>query len=343
MAYEVKILADSVSPAGHRLTTCMGTFPRLILAEVNTTRQFGRNSASSRAIPVAKKIAAVEEDMFIPAAFGRNQKGMQHSEVLSGDEAEAARARWVALGRAAIETARELADMGVHKQYANRVLDPWSWHTAIITATDWDNHEHQRVNPAAMGEYQVFASMLRDARNASAPVQLKPGEWHLPLVERMWMRDTAGGAKDVGEAYWLTVNGFDPVKVSVARCARVSGLTHEGKRDPAADVTLYDYTLAAKGHMSPLEHAARPMDEDELKWTRAYDVSLVNGPTLRTARFRDEPPAVGTSIVLYSGRKATIARVRGPLHYAGPFNGWISQRQLVHGEEDILGYRGAHG
>ena len=43
MGFEAKVLADSVSPAGHRLTTLEATFPRFVLAEFNTHRVFSRN------------------------------------------------------------------------------------------------------------------------------------------------------------------------------------------------------------------------------------------------------------------------------------------------------------
>ena len=41
-----KVVADSVSEAGDRLTTMVVTLPRSALAELNTHRAFSRNSAS---------------------------------------------------------------------------------------------------------------------------------------------------------------------------------------------------------------------------------------------------------------------------------------------------------
>ena len=65
-AYECKVLADSVSPEGARLTTMEVTFPRIILAEMNTHRVFSRNSASSRAIPIKKRIEMVKKHPYVP-------------------------------------------------------------------------------------------------------------------------------------------------------------------------------------------------------------------------------------------------------------------------------------
>lgn len=52
-------------------------------------------------------------------------------------------------------------------------------------------------------------------------------------------------------------------KVCAGRCARVSYLSHDGQRDTAKDIELYE-RLTSGGHMSPLEHIARPMNMSEL-------------------------------------------------------------------------------
>jgi thymidylate synthase ThyX len=74
--YEARIVADSTNAKGNRLTTMVVVFPRIVLAEFNTHRVFSRNSASSRAIPVEKMIAMVEEQPYVPEEWGSNQKGM---------------------------------------------------------------------------------------------------------------------------------------------------------------------------------------------------------------------------------------------------------------------------
>lgn len=246
MGYEAKVLADSVSPAGVRLTTLEVTFPRFILAEVNTHRILSRSSASSRAIPVEKRIKAVEEDPFVPEAFGRNRKGMQATEVLEGSEAEDARDEWYAAARSAVVYATRLARLGVHKQYANRLLEPFLWHTAIISATEWDNFFALRCHPDAQPEFRLTAEAMRFAIYASTPRTIH--NWHLPYVDEM-------------EVLALVACGMslpDVALVSSMRCARVSYLTHDGKRDPEADKARA-LELIAAGHMSPFEHAAHAL------------------------------------------------------------------------------------
>lgn len=327
--YECRILADSISPAGHRLTTFFVSFPRIVLAELNTHCALSRSSASSRAIPVAKRIAAVKEDPFVPEVFGRNQKGMQPGEELDSDTASDCRARWLANAGHALGEAAWLAEQGVHKQYANRLLEPFSWHQAVITATDTDNFFHLRVNPMAQGELRKAAELMQKTRAKSEPRSCE-GEWgwHTPYVEH-------------DELIHLRMTGCDVAAVSAARCARVSYLTQNGARDVAEDLALYA-RLVESGHMSPLEHTARPMEKHELSFTRTFEVSLNHGPMLRTGTWNGPTgttPMVGSMVFLGGDSEKTITAVRGPLHYSGKLNGWISRRAHVPGEHDILGHR----
>lgn len=246
MSYSARVLADSVSPAGVRLTTLEVTFPRIVLAEFNTHRMLSRNSASSRAIPVENRIAAVEADPFIPVAFGRNRRGMQAVEALEGADAAAAEETWMEACRIAVYRAKQLASLGVHKQLANRLLEPFLWHTVVVTATEWSNFFALRCNPDAQPEIRTAAELMRSARDSSEPRAVAAGEWHLPYL-------------DAEENVDVLARHLAPALVSSARCARVSYLTQDGRRDPAEDLKLADRLLAA-GHMSPFEHAARPLD-----------------------------------------------------------------------------------
>lgn len=163
MAYSVTVIADSMSPHGVRLTTIEATFPRFILAEVNTHRMLTKSSASSRAIPVEKRIRMLEEDMFVPAAFSKNQKGMQASENISGEDSDRARKIWMRAAELAVVCAKELAAIGVHKQHANRLLEPFVWHTTLITGTEWSNHEALRCSAASTGDLRPSATWPRSS------------------------------------------------------------------------------------------------------------------------------------------------------------------------------------
>lgn len=255
--YAAKILADSMSPAGHRLTTMEATFPRIVLAEFNTHRMFPRNSASSRAVPVEKMIARVEGDPFIPFYWGKNQKGMQAAEQLSTFDALAAESEWLAARNQAVATVRKLQLLDLHKQIANRLLEPFMWHTVIVTATEWQNFFALRCHKDAQPEIRKVAEMMRDLYQASFPDHINYGEWHTPL-----MTDAEKFDLQVGHDVEFMK------KVATGRCARVSYLTHDGQRDPHADVDLAD-RLQASGHMSPFEHVATPLADsviDDDQW-----------------------------------------------------------------------------
>ncbi len=241
MAYLARVLLDSVSEAGIRLTTMEVTFPRFVLAEFNTHRQFSRNSASSRAIPTAKIIERVEHDPVTPFEWGRNEKGMSASEVLAEEEEDNARIAWLAARDCAVTQARKLHELGVHKQVVNRLLEPFLWHTVIVTATEWENFFELRCSRNAQPEIREAALRMREAMNGSTPSLVRLGQWHTPLIQ----------------PDELSLDGEVRKRVSAARCARVSYLTHEGSREIEKDLELYE-RLKHDRHLSPFEHVASP-------------------------------------------------------------------------------------
>lgn len=241
-----EVVRDSVSPAGVRLTTIEVTLHRFVLAELNTHRVFSRNSASSRAIPVQRQLDAVLDDPAVPLEFGSNQRGMQAGPALTGEDHERALAAWLEARDAAVASARHLLDLGVHKQVANRLLEPFIWHTVIVTATEWDGFWQQRCSPLAQPEIRAAADAMRAAYDASTPAEVADGDWHTPYV-RDDERDLDLETRK---------------RIAAARCARVSYLTHDGRRDLSADEELYDRLVTAEPpHWSPLEHVATPADD----------------------------------------------------------------------------------
>lgn len=244
MSPSAKVIADSISPEGARLTTIEVTMHRFVLAEFNTHRLFSRNSASSRAIPVSKQTQRVKEHPAIPVVWASEQKGMQ-----GGDEVEDPRSAeyfWLAARDWAVIQAENLTRVGVHKSIVNRLLEPFMWHTVIVTSTDWENFWKQRVSPLAQPEIKVAAEAMLDAYKNSTPTRVSLYQWHLPYMDEQDLE----ACRQCGE---------DPRYVSAARCARVSYLTHDGRRDVQEDVDLYRRLISADPmHASPLEHVATP-------------------------------------------------------------------------------------
>lgn len=254
MAYEAKIILDSVAENGHRLVTFQVTFPRMVLAEMNTARAFSRNSASSRAIPVDKMIAMVKSDPFIPIYWGKNQKGMQAAAELTHEKQKLAQKLWLTARDNAVRSAEAMLALGSHKQVSNRILEPFMWHTAIISATEYANFFAQRCHPDAQPEIRRIAEMMRDLYDTSTPTLMTDGEWHCPYVTE---EDTEAIAA-LSHFSWIPAHELR-IRISLARCARVSYNSQEGKRDVSADLDLFN-KLVKGMHPSPMEHPATPCD-----------------------------------------------------------------------------------
>lgn len=250
------VIKDSVSPEGDRLTTIEATIHRYVLSEINTHRKLSRNSASSRAIPFRKQAERVAYNPAIPVSFPAEQPGMQGGAELSEREVQAATHLWLRARDHALNYAKHLSDLGVHKSVVNRMLEPYMWHTVIISSTEWDNFFGLRCNSLAQPEIRLAAEAMRDARDASTPQELGYGEWHMPYI---YDEDLAVAESNYEEDVTEVLK-----KVSSARCARVSYLTHDGARDLDKDLSLFERLSSARPmHASPMEHVATPVKSGE--------------------------------------------------------------------------------
>src|ERR1700736_6023813 len=255
MGFSARVLLDSISPAGVRLTTMEVRYPRFIHSEVMTHRLFSRNSASSRAIPIRKMIDAVRSEPAMPVWWGRNQSGMQAFDRIDEETQALAEGEWRKALEDALAHAERLSasDINLHKQLVNRILEPFAWITVILTATEWSNFFTQRTHEDAQPELKHIAQMMLKAYRASTPRVLGIGDWHTPLI----LADEEA-----------TLPLEDRLKISVARSARVSYLSHDGARDHQKDLELYEKLLGggSNGHWSPFEHVATPL-ADGTAWS----------------------------------------------------------------------------
>lgn len=247
MSFKVTIVADSISEFYCRLITLEATYPRFIHSEIMTHRDRARNAASSRAIPWFKMMQRINENPVIPIVFGREQKGMQTGiPVRDPDEAERI---WLEARDNAVRSAQALTDLGVHKSICNRITEPWMWITTIMTATSWKNFFRLRVHPDAEIHFQKIAGMIQKSIEASQPEKVGFGNWHLPYIK---IDEVDNPIEDLKKA-------------SVARCARVSYLTHDNQTPNIEnDLKLFDRLVQGSGfgHWSPHEHVATPVTPD---------------------------------------------------------------------------------
>jgi hypothetical protein len=266
MTITAKTIADSISPEGIRLSTLQLRYPKFIHGEFMTHRVFSRNASSSRAIPVDRLIKDVMEDPAMPIHWGKNQKGMQAEQECDtpvqygiiprsnhiGTWNEAAyitnEEAWLKARDNAVGMARAFTQAGYHKQIVNRLLEPFCHINVVVTATEFSNFFALRDHPDAQPEIRELAQRMKEAMAASTPKLLQPGEWHLPYV------DDDSLTADVA------------IRLSVARCARVSYLTQDGRKpEIAEDLALYDRLIAGVPlHASPAEHQGTP------DWSKPY-------------------------------------------------------------------------
>jgi hypothetical protein len=245
----VKNIEHTVAAHGGDIITQEWTYPRAFHAEVMTHRDKSRNAESSRAFPALKKLDKTAVAPWIPAAFTRNQRGMQGGEALDGTADVVARTLWEMAFRVVEPFVRKLAALEVHKQYANRLAEPWATITIVITGTEWENMDALRAHPDAFPEFQELMWMAIEQRLLSTPRQVAEDarnvrNWHLPYVS-------------TAECAELGLE--QATKCSVARCARVSFVLQDGSEPNVdKDNELYD-RLYNGGHMSPFEHQATPL------------------------------------------------------------------------------------
>lgn len=256
--YSTKIIADSIGPSGKRLTTWELCYPRMVHAELMTHRLFSRNAASSRAIPAEKMLARIEGQPALPVFWGKNQAGMQAAEELSGAELEQVKREWLKLRDNAVDGARRMSQLGLHKQLCNRPTEPWMFITVILSSTEFENWFGLRDHKDAQPELAWVAKDMREKFESHTVLELEAGQWHLPYIT----------LEDVAEvrANWSAHTEAQQDKIlamiSTGRCARVSYLTHDGKRELDEDIKLHD-KLKISGHWSPFEHVARAVTKGQ--------------------------------------------------------------------------------
>lgn len=350
MGFIACVLADSVGPDGLRITTFEATYPRIVHSEQMTHRTQSRNSASTRAIPLASHLHNLLVNPFIPEKFGINQPGMQASQNLVGLKHDLAVEIWLSGRDRALTTVLELilgrettgellaykpnrefvageillekfdeikallpksADridlrettlLNVHKQLAGRGLEAYMWHTIITTATEWSNYFALRDHAEAQGEIATIARLIRAAYEASEPTQLNYGEWHLPLVDEDEFEDD-----------------FDAIRASAARTAAVS-YNRQSARNPEKEFERYTQ-LRDGGHMSPLEHQARPFSKNE--WA-------VRRHAQADARVMAKASEVS---------ELSLSQIIEGLNFNGNLRGWHAHRKDVPFEDSFADVR----
>lgn len=235
------------------------TYPRYIHSEFMTHRMFSRNASSSSAIPVSKVIQQVASNPVIPPKVYMNKAGMVGDVEADATDTVAFYNLWLDAATNAVNTAKGMEELGIHKQHINRILEPFQFIHVIVTATEWSNFFRLRLAPDAQPEMQELANAIYDEMDKykygsfgyiavggyGSPCEIISGDSTVVTLPYVTEEDIS----KVGAENYITL-----MKVSSARCARVSYNNHDGsKPDIEKDLNLFE-RLSEGGHMSPLEH-----------------------------------------------------------------------------------------
>lgn len=318
MTISARIIADSISETGARITTFELEYPRFIHAELMTHRVFSRNAASSRAIPVNRAIELIQEDTAMPVHWGKNQPGMSAKEEcdapilyeIRGHSYECDKITWWSKARdAAIEYASKFNEAGYHKQIVNRLLEPFTHIKVVLTSTEYDNWFWLRDHGDAQPEIHDLAAKMNAVFKASTPTVLKAGGWHVPYYfAGQWVPTKESLDANVangwiaGAEHLVDSNGntyADALAISSSCCAQVSYRRLDDSLEKARNI-FSRLVESMPPHFSPFEHQATPMGK-----APSFDIE-------------------GVTHLDRSGN-----------FWSGNFKGWVQHRQLIMGKLDI--------
>lgn len=300
---KAEIVADSLSPQGDRLTSLLITFPRIILAEINTHRMLSKNTSSSRAIPFMKMVEVVRENPFVPIAWQKTHPGMQGSEYLDERGVEVSTSTWLVARNKAVEQAEHLVKRDVTKQLANRLLEPFMWTTMLITGSKegWDNffelrcpQYHYDLEDKYFKSRKEWLAYYKDKciGDPNSDFDLKEKDWFsinkgqaeihiMDLAEKIYDIMNESIPEQLSEGMWhipfmsridssklQSVKGVDVsqemVKISTAMAARTSYTVVGDEKEVDYEKMIGLHDrLIEMRHDSPLEHCARAMDDSE--------------------------------------------------------------------------------
>lgn len=241
-------------------------YPRIIHGEVMTHRDFSRNGRSSRAVPVMKMLKEVWKEPFIPWHWGANKKGMQAGEEIKGFKRQLCIFSWWLASRFACFFAFVLLVLGVHKQIPNRILEPFSYIDVLLSSTKWDNFYKLRIHKDAEPHFHDLARMMKKAienyRQDGLVQELGYDEWHTPYIQDGDHEKILAYFHEKKDAtHTPTKKQIQDIKIklSVARCARISYTPFNGNASIESELKRYALLVGSSPiHASPAEHQATP-------------------------------------------------------------------------------------
>lgn len=348
MSYSAEVLADSTELRGNRLTTFQLTFPRIILAEMNTHRVLSRNSASTRAIPITNQFKNLLENPFIPEKFGINQPGMQSYAHLDGLKRDEAERIWLDGRDRSLTTAAEL-------QLGKTVMaDIFSYNPTKNEYVSGDEfrekfEELKAAIPKSKDNIDLSETNILNVHKQLAGRGLEPYMWQTAIVTgtewenlyalrdhkeaqgeirtivhmaREAMKNSTPTLLEPGQWHTPLVepgefdDPADAVVASVARTAAVSYNRHSNTSVFEREKQRHD-SLVNAGHMSPTEHQGTPMTDEE---------NYVRQKMRET--IKDEAAQAGLG-------ELAVKQLIDSTHFNGNVRGWTQYRKTILHEDNF--------
>jgi hypothetical protein len=235
-----------------------------------------------------------------PVHWGKNQPGMQAKEELTANDLADSKFMWRRAQQDAMHWTQQMSErVGLHKQVANRITEPWMIMKTVISGTEWANFFWLRAHADAQPEIHELATKMFNTYNATTPQLLQPGEWHLPYVKSHRLSS--------GELIYLDASDT-PITTEQARvisascCAQVSYRKSDDSYEKAHKI-FKQLIESQPCHASPVEHQATPMHTESM--------------------YRFEPETWEPGVTHVSANSDL---------WSGNLRGWIQHRKLIAGE-----------
>lgn len=290
------VIEHSINMWGDELITIQTKAPKYLDAEIEKHRMISSNSSSDRAIPFRKM---VNNPKFLPEDVRLDERGMQGYESV---QPEMLRGFHQTLSGIYEYITTELSRFDIiHKQHLNRYLLGFTMQNKVMTANkdQWEYFLNLRLGTDADPAIQYLSSEIETAINMSEAIHPEDSDIHpdipihLPYIT----------VDDVIKYHDGYINIQELVMVSVARCARVSYLSHDLKKTNLQDdIKLYKFLLKSK-HLTPFEHVAITYTQHQ------YDVRRDAYAVLEAGGFE---PDISNQVL-----------------YNGNFKGWTQHRKDV--------------
>lgn len=287
--FSATVILDTIPKSQNtRTTTMVIRFPRLVLSEFNTHRVFSRNSASSRARSVRTTIDSVIRNPVIPI-FTKNKPGMSGPFIENSKYEEAKNIVESARDNSVISVLELLIgsdkidknktsnkdiesyidyyyesvyknpdsdSLSIHKQAANRLLEPYLWHEVVVTSSEWVNFFKLRLDLSTTDPHMLaIAYLMAKAYIASFKDEdsniLVNAKAHFPFIDKKESLSAGNILKDLPK-----------IACSVSEAATISYKDKNGEKIDETKALSLTKRLLQLSHSSPFEHVAYYIEDD---------------------------------------------------------------------------------